>query len=90
MAPGRPLRPEWDPLVVSEFENGSRAEELFVVFVSQVGVACSILRAVRPICSKPDCLVCTSSVRVHHLSFLRCDSFAPLQGDNDDREIECM
>ena len=44
-----------------------------------VGVARLMLRAVRLICLKPDWLVCTSSVPVHHLSFLRYDSFAPLQ-----------
>ena len=47
-------------LVVLEFENGSQEEELFVVLMSQcgnfwmAGVACSLLRAVRLICSKPD------------------------------------
>ena len=43
-------------LAVLEFENGSREEELFVVFMSQggnfwmFGVACMVLRAVGLIC----------------------------------------
>ena len=72
-------------LVVLEFENGSQEEEPFVVVMSQRGdfrmvvVARSALRAVRLICLMPNWLVCMLSVLVHCLSFLRYDSFAPLQ-----------
>ena len=47
-------------LVVLEFENGSREEELLLFCVSQrgdfrmVGVACVVFRAVRLICRMPD------------------------------------
>ena len=47
-------------LVVLEFENGSRGEELLLFSMSQrgdfrmVGVACMVLRAVWLICQMPD------------------------------------
>ena len=68
------------------FENGSQEEEVFVVLMSQrgvfrmVSVACSSLRAVWLICFQPEWVgVCAVGLGHHRLSFLRHDSFAPLQ-----------